>query len=109
MLKGKRQVVYVMLITAIFFYRCEKEVSSDDLVERNDLKYEVNSETPFSGKSIEYYSGGEVKRESISYKDGLRQGTAKQWFESGQLKSEKSYKDGRLDGSFKTWFENGQI
>jgi uncharacterized protein (TIGR02145 family) len=28
MLKGKRQVVYVMLITTIFFYSCEKEVSS---------------------------------------------------------------------------------
>jgi len=29
MLKGKRQVVYVMLITAIFFYSCEKEVISN--------------------------------------------------------------------------------
>ena len=29
MLKGKRQVAYVMLITAIFFYSCEKEVISN--------------------------------------------------------------------------------
>ena len=39
MLKGKRQVVYVMLITAIFFYSCEKEVSSNLLdIDGNEYK-----------------------------------------------------------------------
>ena len=108
MLKGKQQVVYVMLITAIFFYSCEKEVSSDMLVERNGLKYEINSEKPFSGKSVEYFDGGKVKINSKSYKDGKLDGIVTIWFENSQVSSEDSYKDGLSDGVYKLWSENGQ-
>ena len=106
MLKGKRQVVYVMLITAIFFYSCEKEVNSDMLVERNGLQYEVNSEKPFSGRSVEFFEGGEVKSKSTSYKDGKLDGVFRTWFENGQISSEDSYKDGSVTLS-KLWYENG--
>jgi len=106
MLKGKRQVVYVMLITAVFFYSCEKEVSSDMVVERNGLTYEVNSEIPFSGKAVEFFEGGEVKSKSTSYKDGKLDGVFRTWFENGQISSEDSYKDGSVTLS-KLWRENG--
>jgi len=108
MLKGKRQVVYVMLITAILFYSCEKEVSSDMVVERNGLTYEVNSEIPFSGKAVEFFEGGEVKSKSTSYKDGKLDGVLRIWFENGQISSEDSYKDGLMHGTSGEWYDNGQ-
>jgi len=109
MLKGKRQVVYVMLITAIFFYSCEKEVSSDMLVERNGLQYEVNSEKPFSGKSVEYFDGGEVKSNSKSYKEGQLHGQQQIYFNNGQMKADTKFKDGLASGAQSLWYENGQL
>jgi len=108
MLKGKWQFAYVMLITGVFFNSCEKEVSSDTLVERNGLKYEVNSEKPYSGRSVEFFEGGEVKRESKSYKDGQLDGVFRTWFKNGQISSEHTYKDGLADGLDKLWREDGQ-
>ncbi len=107
--QGKLDYIRIaIVITGVFIYSCEKEVSSDKLVERNGLTYELNSETPFSGKSVEFFEGGEVKRESKSYKDGKLDGVLKTWFENGQLSSEDLYKNGLANGVFKIWRENGQ-
>ena len=43
------------IIFILIFSSCSKEVSSDKLVERQGVIYEVNSQTPFSGISVEYY------------------------------------------------------
>ena len=111
MLMWKRRNVLgqALLIAMFFFYSCEKEVSSDGLVERNGLTYEVNSETPFSGKSVEYFDGGDVIHESISYQDGLRHGSSIEWYENGQIKMEMKFKDGLESGETNLWYENGQL
>ena len=106
---GQSFLKYTVLIAVIFLFNCEKEVSSDRLVERNGLKYEVNSEKPFSGKSVEYYDDGKVKRESISYKDGQLHGVFQTWIETGQLFTEKYYEKGMKNGSYKEWLDNGQL
>ncbi len=105
---GQSFLKYTVLIAVIFLFNCEKEVSSDSLVKRNGLKYEVNSKKPFSGKSGDYFDDGDVKRESISFKDGLEHGTSKRWYNTGQLEYEAHYKNGKTHGVSKYWFENGQ-
>ena len=108
--QGKLDYIRIaIVITGVFIYSCEKEVSSDKLVERNGLTYELNSETPFSGKSVEFFEGGEVKRESRSYKDGLMHGVSIEWYENGQKKIEQIFEKGQKNGAMRLWHDNGQL
>ena len=46
----------LILIPLLFLTGCEKEVSS--LQDRGGVKYEINSETPFTGRLVEKYENG---------------------------------------------------
>ena len=37
-----------------------KEIPSDKLNVRNDIVYEINSQTPFTGNEVQYYDTGEI-------------------------------------------------
>ena len=49
-------ITILILILFLFLTGCEKEVSS--LQNRGGVKYEFNSETPFTGKLVEKYENG---------------------------------------------------
>ncbi len=78
-----------------------KEVSY--LQYRNDVSYEVNSETPYTGKLVELHWNGKKKREA-TYKNGKLDGLHTSWYLNGQKKDEETHKNGKLTG----WYENGQ-
>ena len=84
----------------------EKEVDSSQLVERNDIKYLVNSETPYTGKQIEFHENGQKQWEE-NYKDGKPDGLVVEWYTNGQKKVEGNYKDGK-EGLHVSWYTNGQ-
>lgn len=44
-----------------------------------------------------------------SYKDGIVDGSVKQWFDNGQLQLLSNYKNGNLIGLSQSWYENGQL
>ena len=44
-----------------------------------------------------------------NYKNGLREGIAKTYYENGNLKFEGTFKNGVLDGSWKSYYENGDL
>ena len=48
---------------------CSNEVSLDQLQDRNGLKYEINSQTPFTGSSVDYYDNGQLRAKQ-NLKDG---------------------------------------
>ena len=64
---------------------CSKEIPSDQLVERNGIYYEVNSQTPFSGRVVSYHENGQLKWKR-NYKDGNRDGLSELYGEDGQLR-----------------------
>ncbi len=76
------------------------EISDEQLVERQGIKYEVNSATPFTGSSVSYHANGQIKKRVI-WNNG-REGEVLQYYENGQLKERVNYKDGiqggELDG-----------
>ena len=82
----------IALSFLLFLIGCGKEV--DTLQERNGLKYEINSTTPYTGKFKENYATGELKWE-LNYKNGKVEGIAKSYYETGQLYQELNYKNGK--------------
>ena len=84
-----------------------KELSDDQLVERNGVYYEVNSEVPYTGKVTDTHENGQLYIKG-SYKDGKRDGLRTWWYEDGQKGYEGTYKDGELI-SKKEWNEDGSV
>ncbi len=107
-------------------------VNFTSLVERQDIKYQVNSNTPFSGNYIwyennnvfcpneagsykdgklhgyleGYYGCGVAYAYKMNYKKGLEQGKYQEWNEDGWLSMEGQYVDGEADGEW-TGYEYG--
>ena len=85
-----------------------KEVPSSDLVERQGVTYEINSQTPFTGIAVNYHENGQLLFK-VNYKDGKRDGLAEGYHENGQLNEKSNFKDGKLDGLQESYYENGQL
>lgn len=54
----------------------------------------------------EIFLGFRVER---PYKDGKKNGVAKQYYESGRLQTETPFKDGKENGVEKSYYENGRL
>ena len=82
-------------------------VDASKLVRRDGLRYEGDSETPFTGVGVEKHENGQKSAEAI-FKDGKREGLATTWHANGQKLVEETFKDGKQDGPVTLWHENGQ-
>ena len=96
-------ILFVLIITS-----CSKEVPSDQLVERDGLYYEVNSQKPFSGSSVNYFDNGTLENK-LNFKDGKLDGLIESYFENGQLNLKGNYINGLEDKLFLSYFDNGQL
>jgi hypothetical protein len=79
----------------------------DQLVERQGLYYEINSETPFMGLLRDVYPNGQKKREG-NFVRGVLDGGMTAWYENGQKKYEGNFVNGKADGLVTIWYDNGQ-
>ena len=85
-----------------------KEIPLDQLVKRQDVFYEINTTTPFTGTTVGYYNNGQLKSKA-NYKNGKYDDLRETYFENGQLKSKENYKDGERDGLWESYYENGEL
>ena len=93
------------------------EIQSDQLVERQGITYEVNSQTPFTGISVEYYLDTIIKNEfeervlktRIIFKDGIREGLYESFHLNGQLEMRGNFIDGKEDGLKESYYDEGQL
>ena len=93
-----KAVSIVAVLIAIFAMGCgQKVVDSSKLLERSGLNYEINSDKPFTGVAVEYWSNGQKKIEA-EYHDGKLQGKYKTWSEKGQKLTDLDYDDGKTVG-----------
>ena len=83
------------------------EVPSDKILERNGIKYEINSQTPFTGVVTEYWENGQLMFKT-TFKDGELNGPSEWYQENGQLRYKSILKDGELNGLHEWYHENGQ-
>ena len=87
---------------------CPKTVDESQLVERQGLKYEVDSQTPFTGYVIEKYDDGKLMLKE-HYKDGKRDGPWVSYHENGQLSFKGTYKDGKEEGQWVSFESDGTV
>jgi antitoxin component YwqK of YwqJK toxin-antitoxin module len=96
------------ILSIFLIISCSKEVPKEQLVERNDVVYEVNSQTPFTGISTLFYKNGQLKERS-SYKKGIKIGIEETFFLSGQLEFRKVYTNNGDIVSSEQYYSNGQL
>jgi antitoxin component YwqK of YwqJK toxin-antitoxin module len=60
------------------------------------------------GEGISLEDTGYGLRYEWYYKDGLKDGTSRGWYQGGKLKNIKTFKDGQKHGLFTEWYENGK-
>ena len=77
-------------------------------MDRGGLKYEVNSQTPFTGYTIAKYSNGQIK-EKIQYKHGKKHGPLVEYYDNGQLQSQGISKDGKMEGPWVSYNKDGTV
>ena len=91
----KNVIYFTLSLVFLTGFTGEKVVT--DLQDRGGVKYEKNTEEPFTGKYMKYYGDGQKKLEE-NYKGGKLEGFSTGWFENGQKHWEGNYKDGKKDG-----------
>ena len=94
----------VLLVFSAILVACAevKEVTADQLVERDGITYEKFSSEPFTGRV-----SGEL--EFGAYKNGLKTGPWEIYHENGQISGRWEFVAGELDGMGETYRENGQL
>ena len=98
----------LLILCLVLLSSCSpKEVASGQLVERQGIKYEVNSTTPFTGVVLKYRDNGQLFYKT-NHKDGKPHGLEEQYDENGQLNGKGNYKDGK-PLSLVQYHENGQL
>ncbi len=84
------------------------EVSHDKLVERDGVTYQIDSDEPFTGRSVEFHQDGKLWRKT-DYEDGKADGFYQMFHANGQLATRVNYKDGEKEGLGEWFWENGQL
>ena len=68
----------------------------------------IGSSLPYSGKVIDYYYDGRIKRDGF-LKDGLADGLANSYYKDGQLEFYRHYTKGIAVGESGQYYRNGQL
>ena len=122
----KRILAPILLLVLLFpTLALGEEVTLDDLVQRDGLRYKKFNDVPFTGKvtgewqgsfrnGIEegpwviFHKNGQLA-EKGTYKNGWREGPWIGYYENGQLSFKGTYKDRNKHGPFAMFYENGQL
>ncbi len=82
--------------------------SISQLETRDGLIYAVGEDVPFTGLNEDFHPNGRLWFR-ITIKDGLPDGKAEFWYESGVKKSELHYAKGVIVGLQRKWSEDGEL
>tara|TARA_B100001123_G_scaffold448892_1_gene611868 strand:+ start:310 stop:834 length:525 start_codon:yes stop_codon:yes gene_type:complete len=69
--------------------------------------YSIKNNNPVTGTLVSFYPNGN-KQYEINYIEGLREGSAQWWSESGQLKHLRNYHKGQLSGSWVEYYAESE-
>ena len=84
------------------------ETDTSKLFQRLGVIYKINTMTPFTGTSVEYYENGQLHLRK-EYKDGKKHGLWEEYFENNQLMTTGYFTNGVMDGLWESFYENGNV
>ena len=84
----------LIILPLLLIIGCSKPLDYESLIDRDGVKYQQDSQKPYSGKVFRLYESGEKEFEG-SYKDGKEDGLWTEWDENGKKAGEIQYKDGK--------------
>ena len=115
---------YLLIISCLLFTSVgwSKDVSMDDLVQRDGLYYEKYTDAPFTGNVIgqqqgkiskgiqngewiEYWNNGQLKLKG-NVKNGQQEGEVLYYYENGKLEIKGNFKNGKVEGEYLKYYEN---
>ena len=79
-----------------------------EYVEKNEPVCRNENDILLSGRIVEYYDNGKIKRDFV-VKNGLPDGEFKSYYPNKKLAATYTFKDGKLDGVSKKYYESGQL
>lgn len=110
------RVAKILFFLILIFYSCQqkKDTSVQLMVNyqelsKNSIGLMMYKGALFTGVSNKYQSDGETLIAVYTYKNGLKHGHVKRWYNNGVLNYETSYQQGRKHGAIKIWYGNGQL
>ena len=108
MRKSNQKLISLSIIFFLIVSCSPKQVTPDQLVERQGIFYLVNSDNPFNGKLIDTHENDQLKRE-VNFINGLKEGQVIEYYENGQIFMKTIYLNGKKDGFFESFHTNGQL
>ena len=97
----------LIILPLLLIVGCSKPINENSLIDRNGVKYQQDSQKPYSGKVFRLFYNGEKKLEG-SYKNGKEDGLWTEWNKSGRKIFEGNYKDGKEHGLYTRWWDDEQ-
>ena len=85
-----------------------RTVSTDQLVVRKNLSYNINSQKPYSGNIEDTHENGQVSLKG-KYEDGLKTGLFIKYYDNGQIKKSSTFFMGTEEGKVEEFHKNGNI
>ena len=85
-----------------------REVSTDELIFRENIAYVRGETEPFTGTVINYFENGK-KESEVPYVNGKKHGTRIMYYEDGSKRSESPHVDGIAHGTAIWCREDGSI
>ncbi|MFD5494276.1 toxin-antitoxin system YwqK family antitoxin [Streptomyces sp. NPDC001812] len=79
----------------------------DPEVDMDDAQRLLYRGEPFTGEVTEHLGGKLVSLDS--YADGVQNGSSREWYKDGTLRSEGTVREGLPRGEFREWHSNGTL
>ena len=112
-----RNLGYEKMDGAIFIFTKEYRNRSEEIkripttrrmTKIDDAWHLTGSDSPYSGKFIDYYYSGKERGEGL-FKDGKLEGGRKKYYQNGNVLFERYYQDGLENDSDKEYYEDGSL
>ncbi len=99
----------IPLLSLLVLTACSApEVLAGKLVERNGVTYQIDSDEPFTGRSVRFYENGQLENRA-DYKDGQKEGLSEWFWENGNLGQRGNLKDGKKNGLLEAFNQRGEL
>ncbi len=101
------RLISIFFLIGILFYSCSSSYLPEDVLQKNDTFYLINSKAPLTGYIRTYYDNGKLK--SVKrYKNGIPDGYYLRFYPNSKMSLKMEYSNGK-PLYFVQYYENAKI